>query len=196
MNVRNRILVCSFVATAFCVSAGCDTSTSTGASGGGQSMEELAAKLQGKKPAAAAPASAPAAEAEANNNAAAPTGRETAATAPAGTVPDDAKKASERAPLKSNPSTYLGAISSANRNIRTMLDDVSWKKSVELFEAEHGRKPRDTKEFLERVRGEGTPLPQIARDHTYLYVPEEGQFGELYSVPIDQAPTTEQSPGR
>ena len=129
-------------------------------------MEELAAKLQGKKPEAPAAVADPSAEAAAGGAPAAAGGRETEAAAVNAAVndravPEDAKKASERAPLKSNPSTYLGAISAANRNVRLMADDLPWKKSVQLFEAEQGRKPRDTKEFLDRVRSEGTKLPDI-----------------------------------
>jgi len=111
-----------------------------------------------------------------------------AARADESALPPGSKPASERPPLKSNPRTYWGAIASANRNIRTRLDDLPWKKSVQLFQAEKGYKPRDTKEFLERVRGEGTPLPEIPQGFAYLYLPDEGQFGELYQVPLDQMP--------
>jgi hypothetical protein len=110
-------------------------------------------------------------------------------------VPPGSRPASERPALRSDPNTYLGAIAAANRNIRTRLDDLPWKKSVELYQAEKGYKPRNTKDFLERVRSEGTPLPEIPPGYTYLYVPDEGQFGELYQVPLEDAPKDE-PPGR
>jgi hypothetical protein len=193
----NRFLICLCSAAALVAIAGCDSST-TSASASGPSMEDLAAKLQGKPPeAAAAPAAAPAPGADAvasDKSATPPTGDERAAST--SVVPPDAKVASDRGPVKSRPGTYFGAISAANRNIRTRLDDLPWKESVKLFEAEKGYKPRNTQEFLERVRGEGTPLPDIDPGTTYLYVPDEGQFGELYAVPIDEAPAGTPPNGR
>jgi hypothetical protein len=97
--------------------------------------------------------------------------------------------------LQSNPNTYWGAIASANRSVRQRVTDFSWQTSMKLFKAENERLPRDTKEFMERIRGEGTPLPDLPDGYTYLYVPDEGQFGELYQVPLEDAPKDE-PPGR
>jgi hypothetical protein len=156
-------------------------------------MEELTAKLQGK-PATATAAPAPDATAAASNQTASDADSEPARV-PNGDGPI-AKQASDRGPLQSRPGTYGHALASSNRNMRTMLDDVSWKKSVQLFEAEKGYKPRTTQEFMERVQSEGTPLPHIEPGTMYYYVPDEGQFGQLYQVPIGSDVPGVPPPGR
>jgi hypothetical protein len=174
-----------WTALALAVFVGCDSST-TGSDAGGQSMEQLAAKLQGKtdSPAPVDAAPAPSRDEVAANETTDAAGQGAAAGPNA--VPAGAKQASDRGPVRSRSGTYFGAISSANRNIRNRLDDLPWKDSVRLFQAEMGYKPRNTKEFMERIERDGVRLPDIPPDSTYLYVPEDGQFGELYQVPIDQ----------
>ena len=181
------------------MSVGCGGPSSGGGSGSNVSVEDLAKQLQGKSPSAAAAKSsspAPAASTPAEQPAASREGeaerdpRQAASTE----VPSDAKRASDKGPQRTQGG-YMGAVIGANRNIREVLSDVSWQKSVQLYEASNGRKPRNTEEFLSLVRGEGTPLPEIPQGMTYLYVPEEGQFGQLYQVPADQT-GSEPSPGR
>lgn len=186
---------CIWSVVALVAMTGCDSSA-TGGSAGGPSMEQLAAKLPGKTdtPAATAAADASTAGQVANDESMSAAGRGAAAADPS-VVPPDAKKASDRGPVASRSGTYLGAISAANRNIRNRLDDLPWKDSVRLFQAEMGYKPKDTKEFMERINRDGVQLPDIPAGTTYLYVPDDGQFGELYQVPIDEG-KGETPPGR
>jgi hypothetical protein len=85
---------------------------------------------------------------------------------------------------------YYGAIAAANRSVRDRLDDIAWKKSVQLYQATNGRLPKNTEEFLNLVQSEGTPLPPIEEGNKYEYDPSEGQFGTLYEV----APATPSTP--
>lgn len=84
--------------------------------------------------------------------------------------------------------SYMGAIMAANRSIRNKLDDIAWKKSVQLYQARNGHLPRNTEEFLNLVQSEGTPLPEIEEGHEFEYDPSEGQFGTLYEVTPAQQP--------
>jgi hypothetical protein len=181
--VRLQTLICVLLFAPLFIAAGCDSTAPNPTTAGGPSIEELAAKMQGKKPEAAPTASAPqtAANPAENTDSRAPVA---AAPTKTGEV-NYTTTASDRGPAATQGG-YGGAIIAANRTMRTALDDIAWKKSVQLFEAEHGRKPRDTKEFLERVKGEGTPLPGVPDGFTYHYIPDEGQFGQLYQVPIEK----------
>jgi hypothetical protein len=186
-----------WIALLLAVSFGCGSPSSGGSGGQNVSMEELTKQLQ-KQSGAAAPKPAtpmtpatPAAPANAVAEGRTEQGAIETATVD---VPADAKKASDKGPQRTQGG-YMGAVIGANRNIREALSDVSWQKSVQLYEASNGHKPRNTQEFLELVRGEGTPLPEIPQGMTYLYVPEEGQFGQLYQVPAGQT-GSEPSPGR
>jgi hypothetical protein len=156
--------------------AGCESSVDTG--GAGPTVEQLTAEMQKSKKEAA-----PAAAAE----------TETDDVAASRAEPAIAQKASDRPQLQTQGG-YAGAVFGASRSIRITADDLAWKKSVQLFEAEHGRKPKDTEEFMERIKREGTPLPDIEPGTKYFYNPQEGQFGELYQVPID-APAGEAPAG-
>jgi hypothetical protein len=169
---------------------GCDSASDSAGGGKSVSMTELADKLnpQAKPSVPASAAAAPPATPEV-------AGRGRPEPDAMSQAPPDAKKASDKGPVHTQGG-YAGAIVAANRNIRERLSDVAWKKSVELFAAEKGYKPRDTKEFLERVRSEGTPLPEIPMGFTYLYVPNEGQFGELYQVPIEDTQSQQPSAGK
>jgi hypothetical protein len=190
-NVRNHLYHLSWFCALASLGAavGCGSSSSaTGGAAGGPSMEELTAKLQSKQ---AAATSTPA---TATNPSAGDAGGEPARVSN-GDGPI-AKEASDRGPLQSRPGTYAHALASSNRNMRTMLDDVAWQKSVQLFEAEKGYKPRTTQEFMERVRSEGTPLPIIEPGTMYYYVPNEGQFGQLYQVPLGSDVPGVPPPGR
>jgi hypothetical protein len=170
---RNPIWWALVLAVPF--AAGCESSADSGGDRG-PSVQELTAQIEAKNKAAT-----PAADPQESDTAMA---ANDASTQNVTGGPAIAQKAGDPPPVRTQGG-YFGAISGANRNIRLMVNDLPWKESVKLFEAEHGHKPRDTKEFMERIRREGTPLPDVAEGTTYLYVPEEGQFGELYQVPID-----------
>ncbi len=168
---------------------GCESSSDSGG-GGNMSMQELSAKIEGK-PAAAEAASATTAS-PASSETPAPAGAATTepatqVAADANTIPADAKRASDQG-VQHTQGGYMGAVIGANRSIRQRVADLSWQKSVQLYEATNGHKPRNTQEFVEHMRGERTPLPELEPGYTYLYIPDEGQFGELYSVPINEAP--------
>jgi hypothetical protein len=153
---------------------GCESSVDSGGSSG-PTVEQIASRQKETSNEATPAAASPSEQAAARGNAPAATGS---------SEPAIAQKASDRPPLQTQGG-YAGAVFGANRTIRIMADDLAWKKSVQLFEAEHGRKPKDTQEFMDRIRSEGTPLPSIEPGTKYLYMPNEGQFGELYQVPID-----------
>ena len=81
------------------------------------------------------------------------------------------------------PGGYLSSIAMAHRSIRTRVDDLAWKQAVSHFKANQGRNPRSHEEFMSGViEALRIPLPELEPDEQYLYVPEEGQFGELYVV--------------
>jgi hypothetical protein len=69
---------------------------------------------------------------------------------------------------------------------------------MKLYNASNGHLPQTTKEFLDYVRNEGTPLPELPNGMTYLYDPKGGEadYGELWQVPIDQMPEEAPSSGR
>jgi hypothetical protein len=162
---------------------GCESSTDSGPDAG-PTIEQLTAQSQAKNKEAS-----PTDGSNSDEKAASGPDSPQDATAQAGSAePAIAQKASERPPQRSSSGTYAGAVFGASRSIRIAADDLAWKKSVQLFEAEHGRKPKDTKEFMERIKSEGTPLPDIEPGTTYFYQPAEGQFGELYQVPIGETP--------
>jgi hypothetical protein len=177
MNLRMAYRICFALLT---VVVGCGSpATSTDDN---VSVAELTARMDNKpEPAKPTPAATPQ---PAREEPASQSAELNTSAGEATTLSPDARPASERPQVQSRG--YFGAISSANRNIRQRMDDVAWQKSVQLFEAEMGRKPRNTEEFLERVRREGTPLPEIPPGYRYVYVPEEGQFGELYAEAVEQ----------
>lgn len=179
-----------WIALLSAMTMGCGSSSNSGSGGQNVSVEELAKQLQGNSPAPAPKPPAPTIAATSRESAEQPA----VETRSSEEVPPDAKRASDKGPPRTQGG-YMGAVIGANRNIREALSDVSWQKSVQLYEASNGYKPRNTQEFLELVRGEGTPLPEIPQGMAYLYVPEEGQFGQLYQVPADQA-SGDTPPGR
>jgi hypothetical protein len=196
MNKRIEYCLCTVVLLATALGCGPTVDSSNDDN---ISITELTTQMDKKpKPAAAAPA-APAPTASdaataASDNAAPGARAEPPDDDDRDSAPADAQVAGERPAVRSTG--YVGAIASANRNVRQRLDSVAWQKSVQLFEAEKGYKPRTTEEFLERVRSEGTPIPEIPPGHTYLYVPEEGQFGELYQVLIGETPSDAPAAGK
>jgi hypothetical protein len=168
----------------FACVGGCESSNDTGADAG-PTIEQLTAQSQAKNKEASSTDGTTADEKTTSS-----TDSRTDATAQSGNAePAIAQKASERPPQRSSSGTYAGAVFGASRSIRIAADDLAWKKSVQLFEAEHGRKPKDTKEFMERIKSEGTRLPDIEPGTEYFYQPAEGQFGELYQVPIGETPS-------
>jgi hypothetical protein len=156
------------------LATGCESSVESGGSSG-PTVEQIAARQKETSKEATPAAATPSEQAATRGDVPAETGS---------SEPAIAQKASDRPPLQTQGG-YAGAVFGANRTIRIMADDLAWKKSVQLFEAEHGRKPKDTQEFMERIRSEGTPLPSIEPGTKYLDMPDEGQFGELYQVPAD-----------
>lgn len=193
--MRKLILLTAGIALLFVPAAGCNSSAESSSTSTGSDDAALAAWFEKQSKGNEA------ADSRQNQNAAASASNTIANTSATNTTtargnvpPPGSKRAGERPPVRSGG--YVGAIARANRNIRTRLDDLPWKKSVQLFEAEMGHKPRDTKEFLERINRERTPLPDIPDGFTYLYLPDEGQFGELWQVPVEEMPDAERGTER
>jgi hypothetical protein len=82
---------------------------------------------------------------------------------------------------------YYSAIVGAHRHITTRVDDLAWKQAIQHYKATNGNMPKDHAEFMSGViDGFGIALPPLEEGEEYLWIPDEGQFGELYVVRQNQ----------
>ncbi len=74
-----------------------------------------------------------------------------------------------------------------------VVDNISWIQGVRNFKPTYGRKPKDTKEFMNVcVKENDLQLPPLQADEEYLYDPNgetDGDFGQLYVVKKQDAPS-------
>ncbi len=99
------------------------------------------------------------------------------------TPPQAAPKTRRANESAAEPGGYLSAIAHAHRSVRTKTDNWAWMQAVTHFKATEGRMPRSHEEFMSGViKAFDILLPELEQGEEYLYVPDEGQFGELYIV--------------
>jgi hypothetical protein len=155
-------------------SLGCGSSSDSGANGGGSSMDQMAAQLDEQ---------AAAREQEEARVAADKKAQEEAAAKAAAEAPPERKKAG-RASVE--PGGYANAIIGARRHALNEAESWAWKQAVNSFRAEHGRKPKDHDEFMNKiVKPLGIDLGFKEEDEEFLYDPNaesDGEFGVLYVV--------------
>lgn len=93
---------------------------------------------------------------------------------------------------------YLRAIAGAHRHVMNVVDNLAWIQGVRNFKGTYGRKPKDTKEFMNVcVKENDLSLPKIEDDEEYLYDPNgetDGDFGQLYVVKKATAPPNAPAP--
>ncbi len=137
---------------------GCDSSTDTG---GGASMDEMAAAVSAQK---AAEQAQPATATTTNQ-------------APA----EAERKVAERAGVQ--PGGYYTAIVGARRHVLNKVDDLAWIQGVQHFKAEQGRLPKDHAEFMSKIiEPLGINLGYKQENEEFLYDPSAGDWGEVYVV--------------
>jgi hypothetical protein len=83
---------------------------------------------------------------------------------------------------------YFTAIVGARRKILNETDRWAWIQAVQHFQAREGRLPKDHAEFMKEIESLEINLGYKEPDEEFLYVPEEGDFGELYVVKIAEEP--------
>ena len=182
-----RSFCVAFVGIALLVTLGCDSSG--GSSSGGASMDQMANAVDAQKAAKQREDAAAAAKAAADQKAA-----ETAAATPAPPPAEPAKKVGDRQ-TQGLGGGYYSAIIGARRHVMNVVDSLAWIQGVRNFKGTYGRKPKDTKEFMNVcVKENELELPRIEPDEEYLYDPNgesDGDFGQLYVV---KKGTAESSP--
>ncbi|HEX4412157.1 MAG TPA: hypothetical protein VH107_00925 [Lacipirellulaceae bacterium] len=86
---------------------------------------------------------------------------------------------------------YYSAIMGARRHVMNVVDNIAWIQGVRNFQGTYGRKPKDTKEFMNVcVKENDLQLPHIEADEEYLYDPNgetAGDFGQLYVIKKESA---------
>jgi hypothetical protein len=156
------------------VTAGCDSSSSSDSSGGGQSMDALAGQVDAANAQQKEKEAAAAAKAAADQKAA-----EAAAAA-------EAAKPRVVGRGKVQDLGYGSAIINARRHVLNESESWAWKQAVSHFRATNDRKPKDTAEFMKQIiEGMQVPLPHKEEDEEFLYDPNgesDGDFGQLYVV--------------
>jgi hypothetical protein len=189
MVAIRRIAGCVFVSVMALGVAGCDSSSSSksSSSGGGTSMDALAGQVDAQNAAKkqeeaanAAKSAADAAKAAAERKAA-----------------EDQAMAQQKKAVGSREVVagggYYPAIIGARRHVMNVVDSISWIQGVRNFQGTYGRKPKDTKEFMNVcVKENDLQLPHIEADEEYLYDPNgetAGDFGQLYVVKKQDAPS-------
>jgi hypothetical protein len=182
------------IAGCVCVSAmalgvvGCDSSSSKSSGSGGTSMDALAGQVDAQNAAKKQEESANAAKSAADAAKAAADRQ----AAEAAAMAQQQKKAVGSRP---QPTTggYYGAIMGARRHVMNVVDNIAWIQGVRNFQGTYGRKPKDTKEFMNVcVKENDLQLPRIEADEEYLYDPNgetAGDFGQLYVVKKPDAPS-------
>jgi hypothetical protein len=171
MFSRSISLLVSVIAV--CI-AGCDSESSSG----GGTMGQAAAQIDTRKTEEAQAAAKAAADEKAAQDAAA--AAQQAASQPQRT---------EAGRGDIGEGGYLVAIGGARRHVLNKLDDIAWTQSVQHFQAEHGRLPKDHAEFMSMiVEPQGIELGYIEEGQEFLYDPNEGQWGALYVVQKETTP--------
>jgi hypothetical protein len=160
---------------------GCGSSSSSSSgSGGGTSMDALAGQVDAQNAAKKQQESVDAAK----NAAAAAQAAADRQAAEAKAMADQKKAVGSREVVAGGG--YYSAIIGARRHVMNVVDNISWIQGVRNFQATYGRKPKDTKEFMNVcVKENDLQLPRIEADEEYLYDPNgesDGNFGQLYVV--------------
>jgi hypothetical protein len=155
--------------------SGCNSSSDS--SGSGSSLDDLARATDAQKASRQQQdADAAAQKAEVDKKAA-----EQASAQPA----EPQKRVAGRAPVAPGGG-YYNAIIGARRHILNESESWAWKQGVSHFRAETGRKPKDNKEFVEKVLKEkDIQLPKLEDNEEYVYDPKgetDGDFGQLYVI--------------
>jgi hypothetical protein len=162
---------------------GCGTSSSS-SSGGGTSMDALASQVDAQN-AAKKQQDEAAKKAAADQQAAA-----AAAAAAAQNPPQPERKAVGSREIVQGGG-YYSAIMGARRHVMNVVDNIAWIQGVRNFQGTYGRKPKDTKEFMNVcVKENDLQLPRIEADEEYMYDPNgesNGDFGQLYVVKKESA---------
>jgi hypothetical protein len=87
---------------------------------------------------------------------------------------------------------YLTAIVGARRRVLNESESWAWKQAVQHFKATEGRKPKDHKEFMEKVvKPLQIDLGYIEEGQEFLYDPSaesDGDLGVLYVVEKAEEP--------
>lgn len=163
------LLVVGSVAAA----TGCDSGGSTG-SGGGASMDEMAAAVDRR---------ASSSQSAADANAQQPAEPVDAAAGTEGSPPDGRRVAGRE---RVGEGGYFTAIVGARRHVLNTVEGLAWKQGVQHFRATEGRKPKDHEEFMQKiVIPLGINLGFKEENQEFLYDPSaesEGDLGVLYVV--------------
>lgn len=73
--------------------------------------------------------------------------------------------------------------------------NVAVTSALNLYEAEHGSRPKTHQEFMDKViKPNGIKLPELPPGHTYRWDPTQGEKGELMVDPPKNAATPEGVP--
>jgi hypothetical protein len=149
-------------------------------SGGGASMEEMAARLDAQE--AYQKEQQAAAEKKSQEAAA----REAAGAEEASQAATEPAAASERQVAgreRVGEGGYYTAIVGARRHVLNRVEDLAWVQAVQHFQATEGRLPKDHNEFMTRIVEEhGIDLGFKEENQEFLYDPSQGQWGEVYVV--------------
>lgn len=173
--------VCGILVAISCVPlfTGCPSSASN--SSGGTSMDQLAKEVDSQS-------AAKKQQDEAAKKAAADQQAAAAAAAQAPPAPEK-KKVGSREIVQGGG--YYSAIMGARRHVMNVVDNIAWIQGVRNFQGTYGRKPKDTKEFMNVcVKENDLQLPHIEADEEYLYDPNgetAGDFGQLYVIKKESA---------
>ncbi len=188
MFAIRRIAGCVVVSAMALGIVGCGSSSSStsGSSGGGTSMDALAGQVDAQNAAKKQEEAANAAKAAAD---AAKAATERKATEAAAMAQQQKKVVGSREVVAGGG--YYSAIIGARRHVMNVVDNISWIQGVRNFQGTYGRKPKDTKEFMNVcVKENDLQLPRIEADEEYLYDPNgetAGDFGQLYVVKKETA---------
>jgi hypothetical protein len=169
--------------------AGCDSSSSN--TGGGASMDQMAARLETQNDAEKKEQGRLEAERKAEE------ARQAAAAAsqPAAERP---RREAGRAPI--GEGGYFTAIAGARRHILNKVEDLAWTQGVQHFQATEGRLPKDHDEFMTKiVEPLGINLGFKEEGQEFLYDPtpdEEHPWGTVYVVESIAEPAQDPAPGQ
>jgi len=153
---------------------GCESSTDTG---GGGSMEQMAARLEAQNEAQQKDEQRLEAERKAEE------ARQAASSQPA----ERPRTAAGRPGV--GEGGYFTAIVGARRHILNEADRWPWLQAVQHFQATHGRLPKDHAEFMSKiVEPLEINLGYKEENQEFFYDPNEGDWGELYVVEMVEEP--------